>query len=272
MAALAAGEFRVWVTKQKMKDYIKEFEDELEIFRKETQSGTQFFYSYLAINAVIGDDKQALDAVNETPLFWATNIGALQTAFFIVLGRIFDQKSAHNIDKLLNIAQKNPEIFSKASLGKRKRQGNSFEPEWLPEYLNRAYEPTFKDFRRLRKHVRNYRKIYERNYRDIRRKIYAHKELSDRFDIKELYRKTRLGELEKIFVFLNKLYESLWELFLNGRKPVLRPMRYSVIQIKNKRRSDWQSRGVHEKIVGETQDFFRNFTLKAKQLHARERL
>lgn len=254
-----------------MKDFTKEFEDELEIFRRETQSGTQFFYSYLAINAVIGDDKEALDAVNETPLFWATNIGALQTAFFIVLGRIFDQQSPHNLDKLLSKAQKHPEIFTKASLGKRKRQGNPIEPEWLPEYLNRAHEPTFKDFRRLRKHVRNYRKIYKLNYRNIRHKIYAHKELSDRSDIKELYRRTRVGELQKIFVFLNKLYESLWELFHNGRKPVLRPMRYSVIQIKNKRRPDWQSRGVHEKIVGETQDFFRNFTLKAQQPHTRGR-
>ena len=257
-----------------MKDFVKEFKDELEIFRRETQSGTQFFYSYLAINAVIGDDKKALDAVNETSLFWATNIGALQTAFVIVLGRIFDQNSKHNIDKLLSIAQNHAEIFSKASLGERKRQGKPIEPEWLPEYLNRAHEPTLEDFRRLRKHVKKYRKIYERNYRNIRHKIYAHKELSelsDISDIKELYKRTRIGELQRIFVFLNKLYESLRELFLNGRKPVLRPMRYSVISIKNKRRPDWQSQGVHEKIVGETQDFFRNFTLKAQQPHARGR-
>ncbi len=55
-----------------MKDFSKGFEDELEIFRRETQSGTQFFYSYLAINAEISDNKKALDAVNETPLFWGT--------------------------------------------------------------------------------------------------------------------------------------------------------------------------------------------------------
>ncbi len=67
-----------------------------------------FFYSYLAINVVIGDNKKALDAINETPLFWATNLEALQTVFFIVLVRIFDQKSNHNIDRLIGIAQKHP--------------------------------------------------------------------------------------------------------------------------------------------------------------------
>ena len=246
-----------------MKDPAKEFEHELEVFRTETQLGTQFFYSYLAINAVIGDDKKALDAVNITPLFWGTNIGALQTSFFIVLGRIFDQNSKHNIDRLLHVAQNNSEIFSKASLAERKRQGSANADEWLPEYLERAHEPTPEDFGRLRKHVNNYRKIYERNYRNIRHKIYAHKELSDKVDVQNLFKKTRIGELQRIFVFLNKLYQTLWELFHNGWKPILRPMRYSIVSIKNKRRADWQSHGVHEKIVAETQDFFRNFTENA---------
>ena len=247
-------------SKSKMKDPVREFKRELEICRTEIQLGTQFFYSYLAINAVIGNDKKALDAVNNTPLFWATNIGALQTSSFIVLGRIFDQKSKHNIDRLLRIAQNHPEIFSKASLAERKKQGSPNADKWLPEYLKKIHEPTTKDFRRLRKHVKNYRRIYEQNYRSIRHKIYAHKELSDRAEVQKLYQKTRIGELQKIFVFLNKLYEALLELFLNGRKPVLRPMRYSVVSIINKRRSDWQSRGIQENIVGETQDFFTNFT------------
>jgi len=247
-----------------MQDFSREFENELEIFRREIQSGTQFFYCYLAINAEISDNKKALDAVNETPLFWGTIMGALQTASFIVLGRIFDQKSKHNIDKLIGIAQEHSEIFSRNSLGKRKQQGQSIEPERLPEYLDRTYEPTPEDFRQLRRHVKKKKKIYQRNYSDIRHKIYAHKELSelsDASDIEELYSRTRIGELQRIFVFLHRLYESLWELFHNGRKPVLRPMRYSAISIREKPRPDWQSQGVHEKIIGEVIDFFRNFDL-----------
>ncbi len=247
---------------EKKTDFSKQFEDELEIFRREAQSGTQFFYCYLAINAEISDSKKTLAAVNETPLFWQTIMGALQTASFIVLGRIFDQGSKHNIDKLLSIAQRHPDIFSKNSLRKRKQRGRPIEPEWLPDYLKRAHEPTPDDFRRLRRYVRRYRKIYQRNYRDIRHKLYAHKELSalsDKSDIEELFSRTRIGELQRIFVFLNRLYESLWELFHNGRKPVLRPMRYSLISIREKPRPDWQSQGVHERIIGEAMAFFKNF-------------
>lgn len=248
-----------------MKQTEKEFEYELEVFRKEIQSGTQFFYSYLAINAVIGSDKKALDAVNNTPLFWRTNIGALQTSSIIVLGRVFDQKSKHNIDRLLRIAQNNPEIFFKDSLAKRKRQASSNADQWLPKYLENVYEPTPEDFRRLRKHVKNYRRIYVEKYRDIRHKIYAHKELSDKADVQKLYKGTRIGELQRIFIFLNKLYIAFRELYLNGSKPILRPMRFSIMSIKNKPRHDWLRNGVHEKIVSETSEFFGTFTQKAQQ-------
>lgn len=243
----------------------KEFEHELEIFRTEIQSGTQFFYSYLAINAVIGSDKRALDAVNDTPLFWRTNIGALQTSFIIVLGRVFDQTSKHNIGRLLRIAQDRSEIFLKDSLAKRKREASSNADEWLPKYLEEVHEPTPEDFRRLRKHVKNYRRIYFQNYRDIRRKIYAHKELSNKADVQKLYKGTRIDELQKIFIFLNKLYVALRELYLNGSKPILRPMRFSIRSIKNKPRPDWLRHGVHEKIVSETSEFFGIFTRKAQQ-------
>lgn len=239
-----------------MKDPETDFEEELEVFRTEVQSGTQFFYSYLAIYAEIGKNKKALDGINKTPLFWATNIGALHTASFISLGRIFDQKSNHNVDRLIRKAQNYPHIFSKPALGKRKKKGSPNADEWLPD-----------DFRRIRKHVKKYRKIYEQNYKDIRRKIFAHKELSDKSSINELYKKTQIGELQKIFIFLNKLYEAFWELYHNGRKPVLRPMRHSVVSITEKRRQEWESRGVHENIVSETQDFFKLFTLKTQPPH-----
>jgi hypothetical protein len=255
-----------------MKDIANEFERKLEIFRKETEAGTQFLYSYLTIYAVIGDNKKSRDVVNKTPLFWRTIIGALQASFFMTLGRIFDRKSKYNIYNLLKFAQEHLEIFSKTSLAERKKRGNSNASEWLSEFLKHVYVPTHKDFERLGKYVEKYSKIYEQqNYLDIRNKIYAHKTKAGRVEVKNLFKKTRIGELEKIFVFLNKLHKALWELFHNGRKPVLPPMRYSVISIRKNRRPDWQSWGVHETIVNETQDFFRNFTQEVQQPHSQGR-
>src|SRR3989304_1813297 len=132
-----------------MTDPGRVFIKELEIFRREAQEGAQFLYAYLAIKAILARDKRALHVVNKTPLFWKTILGALQTAYFIVLGRVFDQKSNHNIDRLLKIAQSNIGIFSKAALAERKRERSSNANEWLGDYLRNVYEPTNASFRLL---------------------------------------------------------------------------------------------------------------------------
>jgi len=254
-----------------MTDPQQSFTHELEIFRAEAEAGAQFLYANLAVNAILARDKKALNAVNRTPLFWKTNMGALQTAFFIVLGRVFDQQSRHNIDSLLKIAQKNIAIFSKAALAERKRRASHNADEWLSDYLKDAYEPTNADFRLLRKQVTRYRKIYEKNYRDIRSKIFAHKEISETTEVEELFSKTNIRELQKVFVFVNSLCEALWQLLHNGKKPVLKPMRYSVKAIMRTWKPERHGQSVQERVVGEAQDFFLAFVKGAQPGRAKRR-
>jgi predicted translin family RNA/ssDNA-binding protein len=238
---------------------------ELEVFRTEAQTGAQFLYAYLSFNSIISEKKKIYKEINTTPLFWNTTMGSLQTSFFIVLGRIFDQNSTHNIDSLIKIAQDNKNIFSKKALANRKKKDSPNADEWLDEYLKSVYEPTAKDFRELRKKVKEFRKIYESNYRDIRRKIYAHKEVSDAEEIQKLFSKTNIRELQRVFIFVNALYEALWQLLYNGRKPVLRRMRYSVRSMVRDRKPKWQSQTVQERLVGEVSDFHRILTINAQQ-------
>lgn len=235
------------------------------MYRTEAQSGAQFLYGYLAFNSILSERKKALSAVNKTPLFWNTTMGALQTAFFIVLGHIFDQDSPHNIDQLIKLAQDNRDIFSKEALAIRKRQGSANADEWLDDYLKASYVPTNKDFRALRKKVKEHRRVYEANYRDIRHKIYAHKEVSDAEEVQKLFSKTNIRELQKVFVFINALYEALWQLLYNARRPVLRPMRYSVKRIMRDRKPEWQSQSVQERMVGEIDNFFKVLAGNAQQ-------
>ena len=157
-----------------------QFERELEVFRTEVAAGTQFFYAYLAVHAVAADRQPVNELLNRAPLFWNTCLAALQTAAFIALGRIFDQDSAHNLDRVLRFAQDSPQMFSRAALGRRKQGNNPQSPEWLDEYLRNAYEPTSTDFRRIRAHIRKRRKTYENNYRDLRNKVFAHKAVRSR--------------------------------------------------------------------------------------------
>jgi len=242
-----------------MREKEKLFTYELEIFRTEVDSAIQFFYAELTINAVCKDNKRTLDLVNKTPLFWCTISGALHTSLFIALGRIFDQNSEHNVDKLLKVAKDSSEIFLSPALEARKREGNTNAEEWIYEYMKDVYIPTDADFRRLRGYVSKYRKIYENGYRDLRRKVYAHKELSKSKDVQELYAKTNIREMQRLLIFLNRLHEALWELFHNGRKPILRPMKYSVAELRKAVVPTWQSsiNNVQDRIVFETESFFK---------------
>ncbi len=242
-----------------------QFERELEVFRTEAEAAIQFFYAYLTVHAVAADHKPVYRLLNTAPLFWNTNLGALQTAAFMALGRVFDQNSTHNLDQLLRIAQDNLSIFSKASLGARKQGSSPTSPEWLAEYLRDVYVPTPADFRRLRAHVRKHRRVYEAKYRDLRNRWFAHKGVSAQADINALFAKTNIRELQKMLAFLGSLYETLWQLFFNGRKPVLRPRRYSVKHMRHSPSPPWKTSAVQERITHEAEQFLCSIAGVAQQ-------
>lgn len=235
-----------------------QFADELEVFRKDAEQAIQFFYANLAVNAAAARDKRILQLLNRAPLFWNTALGALQTSSFIALGRIFDQKSTHNIDRLLGIAQQNPGIFSKAALAGRKRRDSENADEWLDEFLRDVYLPTPDDFRRLRKYVARRRKTYESNYRDLRHKVFAHNVCSDTKEVEALFAKTNVRELQQLLTFLSRLREALWHLFHNGSKPNLRPVRYSVKRMRKLSSPRHGGGAVQERLTHEIEEWFKS--------------
>jgi hypothetical protein len=162
-----------------------------------------------------------LRSLNTASLFWLTAEHALLLAAFVALGRVFDQNSRYNIDRLLAIGAGNLSLFSKPNLARRKRE-EGLSTSDAAAYVSTAYEPTYKDFRGLRKKVAERRRIYETRYRSIRDKIFAHKELSHPDDTSALFKKTNIKELKEIFGFLHSVHDSLWELLFNGREPALR--------------------------------------------------
>ena len=155
------------------------FEREIGVFRTEAESAAQFFYAFLAIHAAVAAKRPVLNHINTAPLFWKTMLGALQTASFAALGRVFDEKSTHNVGTLLRLAQNHPQIFSRAALARR-NQGSAATPlAWLGSYTKSVYEPKPADFRHLCGYVSKHRKIYADKYRPLRHQVFAHKGLSD---------------------------------------------------------------------------------------------
>lgn len=237
-----------------------QFEAELEIFRTEVEAALQFYYGFLTIHAVAGDKKAVHKSLNSAPLFWNTNLGALQTATFIALGRIFGQASAHNIDQLMRIAQNHRQIFSKQALGARKQGAAASPPQWLSDYLASAKEANAGDIRRWRQQVKDLRKIYEANYRDLRHQVFAHK---DRVDAAGLFAKTNIRELQRLLLELRALYQELWQLFFNGRKSNYRIGRYSIHMMRKRPSRRMEGRPVYERIVHEAERFLRQAPRRA---------
>jgi hypothetical protein len=182
-----------------------------------------FLFWRMIQNRTASED-ELLDALNKTPLSWIFTRHSLQVTLFITLGRVFDiGNDAFSVDDLLKCCIEEIDIFSHEKLRSRKiddKNGN--EPEWLPQYIENAYEPTKEDFNRLRGEVTKRRKVFEAVYRPIRHKLIAHndKEYMDKAD--ELWAETNIQELEDIIWFLNDLKETLFDSFYNGWKPELK--------------------------------------------------
>jgi AbiU2 len=236
-----------------MTNISQDFESELELFRTESESAAQFFYGYLAIHEVAKRRKEVFQLFNANAMFWMTVSASLQTAALLAIGRIFDQGSPHNLDRLLRLAESNREIFSKAALENRK-QGNAIErPAWLNHYLEDIPEPSIRYFRNLRTKTKHFRRIYESKYRELRHKVYAHRAALNQAEIDRIVAKTNIVEFERLFLFLLSTYESLWELYMNGRGSRRRRLRYSVKPTGRLRVPRTSLSSVHERMILDTE-------------------
>jgi AbiU2 len=174
----------------------------------------------------------------------------------VALGRVFDPNPMnHSVTRLLSFAHAHLDIFSKASLAARKSQGSADANTWLPQYLKSVYEPNSDDFKALRTHVAKRRKFYESNYRPLRHKVIAHRGVDTRVEVNALFAMTNRREMQKLLVFLGRLYQVLWELYFNGRKPTLAPARFSVKRMLEQPSPNYKRQDLQERLVRETKTF-----------------
>ena len=188
------------------------FVRELEHFRNDSNAAAQFLYAWISFHACAHENQNISRKVNEHALFWNTTLGALQTSLFIVLGRIFDRDTLnHTLERLLREASENPAIFSRKALAQRKSK-QSPGANWIKGYVQGAYVPTRNDFARLQRYAAGKRAIYERAYKKIRHKVFAHSGISSSAQSDALFAQTNIRELQRLVLSLIALYESLWQL------------------------------------------------------------
>jgi hypothetical protein len=225
------------------------FERQLKSLDHEANVIANFVYAEMAIQHAASRSKKLLHRLNETPAFWITCNAALQSAAYIAFGRVFDLKSPYNLEALMVSMERDLTIFGRDALAVRKRGDSATDPEWLDGYLGTAYYPTKSDVTRLRKHIDTYRSIYDRAVMPARHQYIAHRQAHGHEKIQKLFAKGRVNELWRMSTFLLRLHSALWELFHNGRKPILKPLRFSVIRMYESRK---EHSGPHERIIRDT--------------------
>lgn len=195
-----------------------EFWRDYELIRGEVDRSIETFYTYLSIHKVANDNREIYLTMNRNPSFWNINLYALQTTFFITMGRIFDDgKDAHSVHKLVSSALAHPEFFSKEALAKRKTRGQG-KPTWLEEYLENVFEPGIADLRSIKSQLKPFRKMFDEAYRDIRNSVFAHTLIKESESVSKLFGKTKISAIGEILYVLKDMLEAMWQLYNNGRR------------------------------------------------------
>jgi hypothetical protein len=183
------------------------FESELKIFEQEALAAQQYFYAYLSLR-VSDEADDRLKALNVTPLLWLTVENALLTSTVVTLGRIFDGTSDHHIGILMKSVRGNWHLFSKAEMAKRK---------------GAAYAEGIDDFdvsalKAIERAVKEARKTFSGPYRDLRNKVYAHREITDEQALQDIFDRTDIAEIQGLLALLERIHDAIWQAFHNGRR------------------------------------------------------
>ena len=195
------------------------FEYELLVFENEVHEAMWCFYIWRTLKKAAPKSQKLFHQLNRNAEFWNTVDNSVQSNSLIVLGRIFDKDKTNNVERLLNLAKSCSAIFSKAAFRRRKEKQNPNASHIVDDLMKRVKEPTGADFRELEEFVAARRRVYNKCYRKIRDKRYAHRE---RVDLSGVYALTNTTELSKLLTDLKKLHDELWHWNHNGIKPQMR--------------------------------------------------
>jgi hypothetical protein len=187
--------------------------------RNEVETGTAAFYTAEEINQFASESPNNLGKLNRDAGFWKLHVYALQTTYFITLGRLFDTRNdVHSMKAVFDETEVHPEYFVKTALGDRKRRAaGGQEPPWLDVYLTTVWVPTTDELKQFRVALEPARTKYQPTYAAIRHKLFAHSE-RDIALAARLLENTLITEIAEIFYALNEVVLALHALYDNGAR------------------------------------------------------
>lgn len=193
-----------------------------ETVRGDIEGAIACHVGYLKIHNTAAENRAILDKYNRTPEFWRLNSYALQTTFFIALGRLFDAtKGTVTLTRLLDETVEHRGLFTKEQLRRYKISQVNGEPDWLEKYIAEAWEPSRADLQQLRDFIDPHIKRYNDVYAPLRHMHFAHRGKESSVTIGELFGRTKIGDATEILRDCCTVMDQIKEIQLNGRKPDL---------------------------------------------------
>jgi hypothetical protein len=136
----------------------------------------------------------------------------------------------------------------------------------LADLLKTARVPTEADLKRLHTISKRHRRTYETQFAPLRNRHIAHSDVMTDADRAAMFQRTHIPDLEKLIMFLNQFREALRGLYYDGRRPVMRRMRWSVRSLVAKKIRELNQLPDHEFIVSETRKMLFLLTQAASAL------
>lgn len=200
----------------------EQFRARLDALERDARAAARFAFIGSAINAIAAGRPALIRRLDEHAGFWNSVLGALQTAAIVALGRIYDsRRDVHSADHLLSHAERYPGIFGRTVLAAR--ISTRLNEADTAEYVRDAFEPSEGSFADLRQALDEHIALYEETVRPIRNKVFAHTGPLTPEQMRALFAHVPIEAFEKLSVFPLQLWEALWQLYMNGRAPVLLP-------------------------------------------------
>ena len=252
----------------------QKFEDILATLSEHIAQASQFWFAGSTINESSKQPK-VVNAIQLTPGFWVCARRALEDQAIVAVGKIFGHRGANptNLDRFFEVLRSSRStVFSKAALAARKRRMASLSDKHFADFMRSARAITEQDINRLHTISKRHRRTYETQFAAIRNRHIAHFDLMTAAERNEMFAKTHIPDLEKLIAFLNQFREAVRGMYYDGRKPVLRRMRWSVRSLVAKKVRELSRIPDHEFAVVETRKAMFLFTEGAKTLprgHAR---
>lgn len=198
--------------------------------RKETETTLRVFYALRQFRQLLtrNDD---VAKINQNANFWMVYESSLRTNMFIGIRRLCESKTGtFNFQKFIDECIKNLASFSSRALRQRKYEGSPNADEWIDYYMKDVYEPSADDFNSLAKLVRENSKNMKGTYTQAANKIYAHAIHMDYASMAAISDKLNFEEIEKALTSIWHAYEQVWQMFENGRSPLLAVASYPYAQ------------------------------------------